>query len=90
MFRCYKAVRQWYSSRHIMTSYDQFNDWLSQRDNCISKYRNDAIALDIEVIIRCEDIHHDERRNAQRVQRNQWCTDVIVRNRSRASHKDVI
>ncbi len=54
-----------------MTSYDQFDDRLSQRDNCISKYRSDAIAFDIEVITKCEDIHHDERRNARRVQRNQ-------------------
>ncbi len=54
-----------------MTSYDQFNDRLSQRDNRISEYRNDAIAFDIEVITRSEDIHHDERRNARRVQRNQ-------------------
>ena len=60
-----------------MTSYDQFNNWLSQQDNCISRYRSDTIALDIEIIAKCEDIYHDERRNARKVQRNQWHTDVI-------------
>ncbi len=77
MFKCYETVRKWYSFRHIMILYNKFNDWFNQRDNCISKYRNNMIALDIEVIIKCENIHHDERRNARRVQRNQWCTDIM-------------
>ncbi len=88
MFKCYEAVRQQYNSKHIMTSYDQFNDWLSQRDNCISRYRNNAIALDIEIITKCEDIHHDKWRNARRVQRNQWCTDVIKQRDSKWSFKE--
>ena len=70
-FKCYKAVRQQYSSKHIMTLYNQFNDQLSQQDNCISKYRNNVITLNIEIITKYEDIYHDERRNARRVQRNQ-------------------
>jgi len=56
--RC-KAVRQQYSSRHIMTSYNQFDDRLSQRDNHFSSYKNNAIALDIEVIRKCEDLRND-------------------------------
>ena len=68
-----------------MTLYNQFNDWLSQQYNCISKYKNDAIALDIKVITRCENIHYDERRNARRVQRNQWCIDVMKQRDSEQS-----
>ncbi len=68
-----------------MTSYDQFNDRLNQRDNRIPKYENNAITLDIEVITRCEDIRHDERRNARRVQRNQRRTDVMKQRDSERS-----
>ncbi len=47
--------------KHIMTSNDQFNDWLSQRDNDIFKYRNNVIAFNIKVIKRCKDLHDDSK-----------------------------
>ncbi len=48
-----------------MTSYDQFNDRLSQWDNHFSSYKNDAIALDIEVIRECENLRNDSEWYAQ-------------------------
>ncbi len=61
VFKCYEAVKQQYSLKHIMTSNDQFNDWLSQRDNDIFKYRNNVIAFNIKVIKRCKDLHDDSK-----------------------------
>jgi len=49
-----------------MTLNDQFNDWLNQQDNCILKYRNDVIALDIEVIKRCKNLRDNSKQYVQR------------------------
>ncbi len=51
-----------------MTLYDQFNDRLNQQNNHFSSYRNDAIALDIEVIRECENLRNDSEWYAQRAE----------------------
>ncbi len=60
-----------------MTSYDQFDDRLNQWDNRFSSYRNDAIALDIEVIRECEDLRNDSERYTQRAEEQFKRTDVM-------------
>ena len=53
-----------------MTQIDQFNNQLSRRNNCIFRDRNFAIAFNIAIISRSEDIRYNERRNAFKVSRN--------------------
>ena len=60
-----------------MTSYDQFDDRLSQWDNRFSSYRNDAIALNIEVIGECENLCNDSEWYAQWAEEQLRCTDVM-------------
>ncbi len=60
-----------------MTSYDQFNDRLSQWDNHFSSYKNDAIALNIEVIKECENLRNDSEWYAQWAEEQFRCTDVM-------------
>ena len=60
-----------------MTLYDQFNDKLSQWNNHFSSYRNDAIALNIEVIKECENLRNDSKWYAQRAEEQLRCTDVM-------------
>ena len=60
-----------------MTSYDQFNDRLSQWNNHFSSYKNNAIALDIEVIKECKNLRNNSEQYAQRAEEQLKCTDVM-------------